>query len=84
MLQIEKFTGRNISDLEKIDVYGPRGGRWTELRTVDGRFIGIIGPDVHGRLPKWVKNAYGNLTRAGGTTYEWSGWIKENVCLRKA
>ena len=56
---------------------GPRGGRgWDYIELIDGR-VALRGPDVR-TLPRWIR-AFApvgqQFTRAGGTTYQWSGWI---------
>ena len=60
---------------------GPRGGVWEIAQLHDGR-IALIGPDTHGQFPAWLC-AYipegQKITRAGGTTYVWSGWISEII-----
>jgi len=59
---------------------GPRGSRnWTKTLLSDGR-VSFVGPDCHGNIPRWILQhvpAGQKITRAGGSTYAWSGWITE-------
>ena len=76
MTQLDQAIGEaRIVTQETLS--GPRGGRgWERLELSDGR-MALRGPDVR-QLPKWLRALAPTgqqFVRAGGTTYEWSGWI---------
>ena len=67
-----------VAEINNKNVYhGPRGGQSSAVWDLsDGRTV-VITPS--GDIPNWLlkklgKN-FGEFERAGGTTYQWYGWI---------
>lgn len=80
MTILEKLTG-NRKTIKTEKLIGPRGGTsWGKKILDDGNII-FLGPDTHGYFPGWLNShiPFGKkISRAGGTTYKWAGWITKN------